>query len=116
MEITCVVMEITCTQYNIIKKRIVFRWAMCCALQVMKKFSELSEVMHKRHQQEADSQYAAQRFTWVNNIHQNGLYDMPILGSCSAPHWFSNRYACLHSTDSLLSRDYYVTCPLKIYS
>ena len=49
-------------------------------LQVMTKFSELSEVMFKRHEQEADTMYATQRFTWVNNIHKHGLYDMPILG------------------------------------
>ncbi|KAL5256451.1 hypothetical protein ACHWQZ_G011630 [Mnemiopsis leidyi] len=48
---------------------------------VMKTFTTLAEKLYQRHQQEADTQYASQRFSWVNNIHKYGLYDMPILGN-----------------------------------
>lgn len=48
---------------------------------VLKTFTTLAEKLHRRHQQEADTQYATQRFSWVNNIHKYGLYDMPILGN-----------------------------------
>ena len=46
----------------------------------MKTFTTLAEKLYQRHQQESDTQYASQRFSWVNNIHKYGLYDMPILG------------------------------------
>jgi len=47
----------------------------------MKNFDELADKLYKRHKQEADTQYTSHRFSWVNNIHKYGLYDMPILGN-----------------------------------